>query len=97
MQSQQLRPHKVVSPLDICGNLHGDMPVILDHLLGAPLAGGGVVVGVPDLEPPVAGGVVVGRRVVDFLHVHGAGALVAYVDGARARAVGVFAEFEGEG
>lgn len=96
MQRQQLRSHQVVTLFDIRGDPHRQESVIVNQLLRAPLLGAFIVARMPDLEPSIACSVVVGCRIVDLLHVHGAGTLVTDVDGTRLGTVGPCAEFEGQ-
>ena len=55
------------------------MAVIRDELLGAPLAGGAVIVLLENLEPTIAD-CRVGNSIVDFLHVHRTRTFVADID-----------------
>lgn len=79
MQSQKFGADKIVAWCEILGNVNREMAVIRDELLGAPLAGGAVIVLLENLEPTIAD-CRVGNSIVDFLHVHRTRTFVADID-----------------
>ena len=95
VQGDDFGAGEVVAALEAGGEFHGETPLVVDEAVGAPRVGIGVVPVVHELEPAVAGGLVVLCR-VDFLEVDGAGAVVRAVEGHLGRVVGPGAHLEGE-
>lgn len=94
VESKQLGPGKVVAALESVGNGDGEMAIVVDEFLGAPLAGSLIVTLVPDLEPSATGGGV-SLGTVDFLEVGGARTLVGNVNAALACIVGPLSVLKG--
>jgi hypothetical protein len=95
VESKKLGADKIVTTLKAVWNLDTEVAVVVDQLLGAPLASRLIIALIPDLEPAIASTLVVDSR-VDFLEVDSAGALVRDVDAANRRVVRPVAEFEAE-
>lgn len=97
MQSEQFGADEVVAACKVGGKLDGEFAVIGHDFRSTKLRGRVIVVVFEDLEPSGSGRVVVGSRVVDLLHVDGAGTHVALVQRARLRSVRPVAEIHGHG
>ena len=80
VKGEELRADKVVTAGKRVGDGDGDATLVLDHLLGAPLAGALIVALVPKLEPSITSGTV-GGGVLDLLEVDGARTHVAPGEG----------------
>ncbi len=95
VQCQKGRTDEIVTTGEVFRNSDGEMTVVGDKLLGAPFSGGRIVVISVNAEPSISDCLVLDGR-VHFLHVDLAWPLVALVNGARLRAVGPKAIFEGQ-
>lgn len=95
VKGEELRPDEVVTAGERVRDGDGETTVVLDHLLGAPLAGALVVALVPKLEPTVASGTV-GGGVSDLLQVDSARTHVAPGEGLLGRVIGPLAVLEGD-
>jgi hypothetical protein len=97
MKGKQLGTNEVVPAKKIFRDRDGEVSVVVDHFLGAPFVGGGIVTVVEDLEPARARSLVDVKEEGRIFHVDGAGTFVRGIDSTGLGGVGVFAELEGEG
>jgi hypothetical protein len=95
VESKKFGADQIVTTQKAIRNLDAEVAVVVDQLLGAPLASRLIVTLIPDLEPAIASALVVDSR-VDFLEVNSARSLVRDVDAANRWVVRPVAEFEAE-
>jgi len=95
VKGEELRADKVVTAGKRVGDGDGDATLVLDHLLGAPLAGALVVALVPKLEPSITSGTV-GGGVLDLLEVDGTRTHVAPGEGLLGWVIGPLTVLESD-
>lgn len=93
VQGKKRRPNQIISRFEILRNRHGQMTLVGDQFLGAPLFS--IIVVAVDAEPSISNGLILDGR-VDLLHVDFAGPLVALVNGTRNGSVRPIAILKGE-
>jgi hypothetical protein len=95
VKGEELRADEVVATSKRVGNGDGNASLVLDHLLGAPLAGALIVALVPKLEPSITSGTV-GGGVLDLLEVDGARTHVAPGEGLLGWVIGPLTVLESD-
>lgn len=96
MQCEKFRTDEIISSLEVCWKLHREKTIVVQEFRRAPLLSPVVVVLFEDFKPAVSCGIVVCSRIVNLLHVDGAGAHMALVDSTWLRSIRPNAIVEGD-